>query len=261
MNKTALLAATAIVALTAGTASAAGLHPGLGVNGAKAHAFGRNAPFLRPGCTSVSDVYDTTGGATASAVVSDNFTSGHFPTYTNALADDFSYNGACGGALEVDLMGTYAGWPGPVNSFDITIYSNQKGSAKKGPSHPKAVMYAFPGTACFPSSTPGGYANFYCVLPYTVSKKGVYKPAAKLKAGGVYWVSAVANLSFIHSSSGSLANGEWYWHTADAPSFRLDDAVWHEGGGFGTACVQPAWYEIESCVTATPSDLAFRIWG
>jgi len=299
MNKTALLTATAIIALTGGAAWGAALHPNAGTNGARPHmqntVFTVAWPGHAPGGGYLwynqidpnnGDVACPKGGV--SAYVSDNFTSGHYGnSFDSALADDFVYSGGArwSGVTEVDVCGTHAGWPGPANSINITFYKDVKASKKNPFSHPGAcIMPKIKGQVgctitlpvvaqsvptagtCAPSSTystsggkrvAAGYAHYACYLPFTV-KKGVTHPVIKVALNKTYWVSAVANLQFITSSSGALKNGEWYWDIQRP--YQHDEATFQNpGGGFGTGCT--TWMRAGDCFGVSSFDLYFALWG
>src|SRR5579862_5590445 len=124
--KNMLLAATAIVALTAGSAFGAGQHPGVAVHGPQVNGVVKplhsRAPLGGPGGL----LYSQNNGGTGSYISSQNFTSGTFASFTDAAADDFVMpsGSASGGVTEVDVTGLYSS-SGPPASEVVTFYANK----------------------------------------------------------------------------------------------------------------------------------------
>jgi hypothetical protein len=237
MNKTALLAATAVLALTAGGASAGAPHPTALATGVKSH------PIHLP---PTGVLYSQNSNGSGSAVVSQNFTSGFFSTYDAALADDFVVPaGHTWSVSEVDVTGEYFNGPGPATSEVVTFYKNK---TKKGVSHPGKVVDAYTLT-CTDSD-----GSFACVLP-TKGKKG--KPATKLKAG-TYWLSVVANLAYLNQNE-TIVNGEWGWEST-TNAIQGSESQWQNpGGGFGVGCT--SWTDTSTCIGSVAADLMFDLQG
>src|SRR5438477_11615466 len=112
MNKSVLLAASAVLALTAGSAMAAS-HPSLGVKATHV------VPIQTPG----KALYNQNSNY-GYGIVSQNFTSGSFGTvYNAAAADDCAVPaGKTWKVKGLDVPGVYFNGSGPANSEIITFY-------------------------------------------------------------------------------------------------------------------------------------------
>jgi hypothetical protein len=254
MTRNMLLAASAIVALTAGSAFGAGQHPGAVMSGPKIN--GVVKPLHSPGPLGGPGalLYSQNNGGTGSYISSQNFTSGTFATFNDAAADDFVMpSGAItGGVTEVDVTGLYS-TGGPATSEVVSFYTNKAASKKVPYSHPGKLKYTFT-VKCVSAPAAG---DFECGLPYTTkTKKGktTYKAAAKLAAGDTYWVSVVTNQNFANT-------GQWYWGMR-SPIVN-DQGVWENPGlgwnvYYGYDC--PTW-EPDNCYPANASDLMFALYG
>jgi len=243
MTKTALLAATAAIALTAGGASAADLHPHMMAKGINVAA--HQSRHVGPG----SVFYTQNSGATSTAVVSDNFTSGFFSSGDSALADDFVYPGsASGGVTEVDVTGAYFNGSGPATSVTVSLYKSKKASKKIDYARPGKLMYTIT-ESC--SNGP----SFSCTLPLS---KG--KAAWKLKSGKTYWISVVANVAFFNSTGSQIEDGEWGWATR-TPVVGADATWENPNGGWGVGCT--TWEPADDCGLGLPEaqDLMFSLSG
>jgi hypothetical protein len=229
MKKSSLLAATAVLALTAGAASAAGLHPTMGVTGVK----------ISPIHHSVKQefVWNQNSSSNGGALDSQNFTSGTFAAYDDSGADDFLVSVATT-VNGVDASGTYFNGSGPAASFDVTFYADAGGK-------PGAVVAAFTDQAYTDNS---GDFNIPLCKAY---KKGKCKPGkVKFKPGkrhtaATYWVSVVANCKFTGGC------GEWGWDTR--PLFAgTNPAVWENPGGGFAIC--PTWCTLGGVSAAYAGD-------
>lgn len=196
MNKSMLLAATAVLALTAGSALAASL-PTVGVN--------RPAHVLpvSPG----KILYTQNSNYGTDSIVSQNFSSTYSKTYDAAGADDFVVpKGKTWKVTGGDFPGVYFNGSGPATSEVITFYKDSKGKPGK--------MVNSQTVNC--RDTTG---SFSCKIK-----------AVKLKAkkkDTTYWVSIVANLGF---STG----GEWGWTTTT--DHNNPGQWQNPGNGFATNC-------------------------
>jgi len=225
--KVALLAATAVIALTAGGAMA-GSVPMAVTKVAPV------APIHTPGATTL---YNQNSNFSAS-LVSDNFTSGSFGTiYNSSGADDFVVpSGSKWKITEVDVTGVYFNCTsgvncGPATSEVITFYKNSGGM-------PGAVIGTAQTVSCSDSS-----GSFACKLTTPVKLKGGTK-------GKTYWVGVVANQDF-----GTAR--EWGW-TVNT-TIHGNEAQWQNpGGGFGVGCT--TWGPIGTCLGFT-GDFAFDLKG
>lgn len=217
MKKTALLAAAAVLAMTAGVAA----HPVTA-----AHVNVVQAPDQHPG---MKTLYSQNSNSTGVGLVSDNFTSGTYPTYSDSGADDFVVpSGSKWKVQVVDVTGAYFSaygtGTGGATSEDITFYKDASGmpgkALKKG---------TYTGLTCTDTS-----GSFSCTLP----------KALKLKAGH-YWVGVVANMDY--TAHHYL---EWGW---DGTAIQNDPAMWENpGGGFGVCA---SWGTNSSCLGYSQDDM------
>jgi hypothetical protein len=174
MNKTVLLAASAVLALTAGSALA-GSVPGSAVKAVPQGNMKVPAGIL----------YSQNSNYGADSIVSQNFSSTFSATYDAAGADDFVVpKGKTWTVKGGDFPGVYFNGSGPASSETITFY--------KGKLSPGKVMNSQTVT-CTDSA-----GSFSCNLKSVKLKGG--------KKGTTYWVSIAANLAF-------SAGGEWGWTT------------------------------------------------
>lgn len=223
MSKTALLAATAVLALVAGGASAAD-RPSPTVSGKVV-----TSSFHTAKGSTV--LYNQNSGGNGDGVDSQNFSS-TYASYDDQGADDFIVpKKATWTVTEVDVTGAYYNGSGPATSEDVYFYMDKKGKPGKAVKHGSFTNIKGTGSPSFALS---------------LGKKGV-----KLKAGH-YWVSVVANCPF----SGC---GQWAWEIT--PTFHNDDAMWQNpGGGFGTSCT--SWGTLATCSGATyAGDFMFELQG
>ena len=154
--KTTLLAATAVIALTAGAATGATISPTAAVHGMAVH-----QPHVTPGA-----LYNQNSSGTGGGLDSQNFTSGTYSnTYNAAGADDFVLS-ATHKMTGVDATGLFYNGSGPATGAVATLY-NKKLST---------VLATGTVTASGP--------NFSIKIKH------------KIKAGSTYWISVVANCSF-----------------------------------------------------------------
>jgi hypothetical protein len=183
-------------------------HPSLSGTSARAH---RGLVSHGPSGT-VYDQYDNDTGIASS---SQNFEA-DFDAYDDNLADDFTL-GSDASVGQVDAAGTYAGFPGPVNSFHVTVYGDSSGS-------PGTTIQDWPAA----SYTVVGGSDFRITLD----------PAVDLSAGVTYWISVQANMDF-------GTGGQWYWE--DRSVQNGTGAMWENpGGGFGVGCT--TWTPKLTCI-------------
>ena len=158
LMKTTLLAATAVIALTAGAATGATTHPAVEVHGLTLH------PHAVPPGT----LYNQNSSSNGGGFDSQNFTSGTYSSaYNSAGADDFSLS-AKHKMTGADASGVFFNGSGPANGAVATLYT--------GGSVPKSVIATGASTGSGPA--------FHAKIKH------------KLKAGKHYWISVVANCSF-----------------------------------------------------------------
>jgi len=221
--KTALLAAAAVLALTAG-ASAAGL-PAATSAGKDVQAHRLN--IQTKGLKTLYSQNTNNGGV---GLVSQMFGSS-YPTYDSQGADDFVVpTGKKWDITEVDVTGVYFNGAGPATSENVYFYADSSGA-------PGTLVKSFLNVA----GTDNGTGSFAITLP----KKGM-----KLKKAGTYWVSVQANLAY-------KAGGEWGWE--DNSVQTGSEAHWQNpGNGFATGCT--SWTDIETCLGYGP-DLMFDLKG
>jgi len=226
MTKTVLLATSAMLALSAGTASAAQQNT-MFVRGAAPHhvIFG-----VTPGS---GTLYDQNIADNSIGIVSQNFNSS-VAQYDSQGADDFTVpKGHTWIIKEVDATGVYFNGSGPATSENVQFYKD-KGGLPAG--SPVAECDNIVG------ADSGG--SFAIKIP-----KG-----CKVKLGaGHYQVSVIANLG------GVGAGGEWGWLTNN--TVHKDPSVWqNQGGGFG---ICPTWGNQINCIgnVGQGGDFAFALKG
>jgi hypothetical protein len=225
MTKTALLATSAMLALSAGTASAA--TNTMFVRGVAPHhvVFG-----VTPGS---GTLYDQNINDNGVGIVSQNFNSS-VSIYDSQGADDFTVpKGHTWTIKEVDVSGVYFNGSGPATSEEVQFYKDKGGlPSGKALADCKNIVGADSG------------GSFAIKIP-----KG-----CKVKLGaGHYQVSVIANLG------GVGAGGEWGWLTNN--EVAKDPAAWqNQGGGFG---ICPTWGVMTTCIGAAGEggDFAFALKG
>ena len=143
-------------------------------------------------------------------------------------ADDFVVPGhATWTITEVDVSGQYYNGSGPASSEDVIFYADSNGV----PGDPVATFSNVKGTE--------NDGSFSITLP----GKG-----AKLKKGR-YWVSVIANVSFVQG------DGQWAWNVNSV--LHGDEAVWRSPAS--QTC--PNWGTLEACLDGTGPDLMFALKG
>jgi len=221
MNRAALLASTAVLALVAGGA------PG----GTRPAPAGKPADLqMLPMTPTVLYNQNSNFGY---GIDSQNFTGGT-SAYTDAAADDFVIPaGRKWKITEVDVTGMYFNGSGPAKSEVVTFYSDRKGY----PDKPR-------GTYTLNCVDTAG--SFACKLP----GKGLSLYGGT--SGKAHWVSVVANCAFFGGNC-----GEWGW--VQNTRIRNNEGVWQNPeNGFGTGCT--TWGRISACL-GLPGDLAFVLKG
>lgn len=156
--KTALLAATAVIALTAGAATGATTRPTVEVHGLTLH------PHAVPPGT----LYNQNSSSNGGGFDSQNFTSGTFSSlYNSAGADDFVLS-ATHKMTGVDVSGVFFNGSGGAHGAVATLYSGKKA----------------PGSVLATGASTGAGPAFTAKIKH------------KIKANKHYWISVVANCSF-----------------------------------------------------------------
>lgn len=221
MKKTALLAASAVLAVVAGNATA-------GHREIAAPEFRARLPVrLGPGMLySQNSEYGY-------SILSQNFTSGSFGTgYNAAAADDFVIPAGTSWKITgVDVAGQYFVGTGPAKSEVITFFNNAAGRPGTMIGRPQTVN----------CTDTGG--NFACTIL-----------AVKLRGGRArekkYWLSVVANCD--------SACGEWGW--VQNKTTHHSPGQWENpGGGLGIGCT--SWTKTSSCIANAADDFAFDLRG
>jgi hypothetical protein len=221
MNKTLLLASAAALVLSVGAASAKSLPGVASPKGTFAH----QTVFKTP--KGSVTLYDQNSNDSGSGIVSDNFDSGSFPSYSDQAADDFVVpSGHTWKVKEVDVTGIYFNGSGPADGVNVFFYADDGGLPGKLVKEIDNAKY-----------TDAGFGTF------AINAK------AKLKAG-TYWVSVQADMNFVGGA------GEWGWEVSTVQNGN--EAAWQNpGGGFG---VCPTWGTLSSCLGFGP-DLMFALKG
>jgi len=178
MSKTALLAGTAMFALTTGCALAGPLP-----------VFAAKAATSRPPQAGGNILYSQNNNYGYS-IISQNFTSGSMAAYNAVAADDFVVpRGKTWKVTGVDAAGEYFFGTGPASSEIITFYKNAD-------SHPGTVVGRPQTVNC--TDTAGSFACTINRVKLTGGRKGTR-----------YWLSVVANCNY-------STCGEWGWVHAHA---------------------------------------------
>ena len=223
MDRTLLLASAAVLALSiSGAASASPARPSAtSPKGTYAH----QTIFKTP--RGSVTLYDQNSNDSGTGVVSDNFDSGSFPSYSDQAADDFTVPaGHRWFVSEVDVSGVYFNGPGPADGVNVFFFKDKDGM-------PGKLVKEIDG-ASFTDS--GGSFSI---------KTG----KVKLKAGN-YWISVQADMNF----AGGF--GEWGWEVNTVQNANL--AAWQNPGGGFAVC--PVWDTLENCLGYGP-DLMFALKG
>jgi len=232
VNKTVLLAATAVLALTAGSAMAAA--PSIGVRTAP------RAPVLHP-----STLYSQ-NSPNGYGFTDNNFTSGSVGTaYNSIAADDFVVPaGKTWVVTTVDVSGVYYNCTtgvncGPATSEVVTFYKSKKGK-------PGAILGKGADTYTVVCSDSAG--NFSCNIPGPKGK------GLKLKggtSGKTYWLGFVANQNFVNARQ---------WGFEETNGGGGNAGVWQNpGNGFATNCT--TWTPPSQCFGIGTNEWAFDLQG
>jgi len=225
MNKTVLMAASAVIALSLANDATAAKKPSLvahASNHAMAHKFSASN-------RSLNVLYDQNGSDSGIAVVSQNFESS-FDAYDSQSADDFVIEGsAIWRVRELDITGQYFNGSGPMRSATVLFYQDDKMTHLPG-----ALVREYDNLT--PSSD--NFGSLVINLPHAI---GLHH--------GRHWVSVIANMDF-------AAGGEWGWEN------QLDvvgyPAAWRNpGGGFGC----PSWDSEQNCLGIGVGDKMFTLKG
>ena len=195
MRKTALLAAAAALALSAGSGTLAAerhISPTSAGSQAKARL------VISGGSTTLYDQNSNDAGA---GVVSQNFET-EFDAYDSQAADDFVVPaGQVWVVSEVDVTGVYFSGSGPAVSENVFFYKDKRGL----PDREIGSCIGIVGKDTFGS--------------FAISCK------KRLRAGH-YWVSVQVNMDF-------SAGGQWGWDASTVAHGKFPDQWQNPGGGFG----------------------------
>jgi hypothetical protein len=221
MRKSQILAAAAVLALSAGYATAAGP----GVSAAQS---GQKSKAQKVSVGPEAVLYNQNDNDVGNAFTSQNFESS-FDAYDAQGADGFSVpKGVSWKVTNVVVTGVYYNGAGLAVSENVTFYKDAGG-------RPGAVVKAYPAVV----GTDNGTGSFDIKLP----------KALKLKKGK-YHVSVQVNMDF-------ALGGQWGWEGRSV--IAGGDASWQNpGDGFATGCV--AWDSIVTCIAGGP-DLMFSLSG
>jgi|KBSMisStaDraftv2_1062788.scaffolds.fasta_scaffold35298_5 hypothetical protein len=227
--KTLLLASAAVLALSAGIASAGAKHPGA-ITHAKAHHF-----ITSPGARQVT-LYDQNIADNGVGIVSDDFDSGTFDSYDSQIADDFAVPAGVRWKIRhVQVTGVYFNGSGPSDGQNIYFYKDEGGK-------PGKLKYSC-GTV---HGRDNGSGSFDIIIPKScdASVKG-------FDAGKRFWVSVQARMNFTGGA------GEWGWSTNNTQVGN--PAMFRSAGGFG--CTQ--WDTLANCIGSYGQgpDVAFALVG
>ena len=174
--------------------------------------------------------YSQPPDGTGNGVVSEDFGSGPFASYTSLGADDFRLLTSCT-ITQLVIPGQVSGSGTAVGSFTVTFYNDSGGS----PAQPGTVAY--PATSVVPVIGPAGI--------YTLTLPGAGFAAS---ANTIYWVS-------VQAANVTPAGDLWFWDTAVIQGYP---AVFENPlGGFGTCTT---WDTLQTCVGLN-SDFAFELDG
>ncbi|MGD0190411.1 MAG: hypothetical protein ABSD74_06690 [Rhizomicrobium sp.] len=198
MTKTALLAATALVALSV-AASAAGHPDYMTTKGVVAHHF-----QTAPGATVLLNQNNSSSNGGV-GLVSQNFESSLSEYDASGAVQFVVPAGSTWKVSEVDVTGVYFNGSGPATNETVTFYKDKGGAPGKAVKKGSVTVKG--------KDSDGSFA--------ITLKKGV-----KLKAG-TYWVGVAANMSFDDG-------GEWGWEDNTVNSADWENP----GGGFGTSCTK-----------------------
>src|SRR5215472_11406572 len=152
-------------------------------------------------------LYDQYNNAGTAATSSQDFEAAD-DAFDDFTADDFVVPaGQTWNVSEIDIQGTYDGFPGPAVAFHVFFYQDSGGL-------PGAQVYS----AMNQSYTTGNNVDFVINL----STAAVLSP-------GTYWVSVQCRMDF-------GVGGQWYW--TDRTVTSNSPAAWENpGGGFGAGCL------------------------
>ncbi|HSC19532.1 MAG TPA: hypothetical protein VLC74_11515 [Rhizomicrobium sp.] len=225
MHKTALLAAAAALALSAGSGTlAAERH----INPTSAGSHTR-AKVVISGASKT--LYDQNSNDAGSGPVSQNFES-TFDAYDSQAADDFIVpSGQKWVITEVDVTGVYFNGPGPAASENVFFYKDKGGL-------PGVIVGQCPAVAGTDSAG-----------SFVINCRKRLRP-------GHYWVSVQVNMDF-------ASGGEWAWE--GNLEQHGNPAAWENpGNGFGTGCTNYEYKilcGLEAPTTNTGADQMFAIKG
>ena len=163
-------------------------------------------------------------------ITSQNFETA-FDAYDNQGADDFTVPAGVNWRVrQVVVTGTYAGFPGPAVSENVSFYRDAGG---------------LPG-ALITTQTATGIdhrGSFAITLPAPLQLKQ-----------GTYWVSVQVNMDF-------GTGGQWYWEARTVQDGN--PAAWQNpGDGFLSGCT--TWGVMENCIFGGPTgipDFMFALYG
>jgi hypothetical protein len=203
------------------------------VGGASARpSIGFSGADMNPAIYADKVLYNQNSNPGGLVLLSQNFTSGTYSSYSSQAADDFVVpKNHQWTVSEVDVTGLYDG-SGPATSEDVYFYADNEGM-------PGSIVNG------------GSFSNLkgsdnYGSFSINLGKKGV-----KLKAG-TYWVSVVANCGY------TTGCGLWLWEKT-INSIQNSPAMWQNPSGGAGFC--PTWGSLNECWGTQNSDLTFDLQG
>lgn len=226
MSKSLLLAAAAVLALSAGGASAASQPTAM-----FKHAVSK-AVHNKATNRALSVLFDQNGTDSGIGIVSQNFETAD-NAFDSGAGDDFTVPAGTKWTIsEIDVSGAYFNGPGLARSENVTIYNDKGGKPGRAIDglHSSLVV----------NGVDDGTGNFTMTLPTPI----------KLKPG-TYWIAVQANMDF-------GIGGEWGWENQTTTAGTA--AVWRNGGdGFGTGCIK--WTTETTCIADGQGDHMFTLKG
>lgn len=212
MTKTTLLTAAAVLAFSAGAASA-----GNSPLAVAHHGFAKPHGIVAPNKHNVT-LYDQNANDAGASVVSDDFDS-TFDSYDSQGADDFSVpEGHKWKVTAVNVTGTYFGGSGASSGVVVSFYKDNAGL-------PGDLVREVDGSKFSDDS-----GSFSIKLQNPVSLKS-----------GTYWLSVQAQMDAPDA-------GEWGWEVDSLQNGNM--AAWQNPGGAFGVC--PNWVGVQACTGNGP---------
>jgi hypothetical protein len=188
------------------------------------------APHAVPAAPdAVTILWNQYNNISGSALSSQNFEAA-YDGYDDFFADDFVVpSGQAWAVLAADVDGTYAGYPGPVRSFNLFVYADNGGM-------PGALVAQAPNSVY----APVGAATF---------RIRASSPLI-LRRPGTYWFTAQANMDF-------GTGGQWYWSQRTVQTGN--PSMWQNPNGAFGVC--QTWGVATGCTGTVDPDATFRLFG